>query len=315
MTKENKKGNKFILIAALVVVAVILLLNSIFVVQEGEFRVVFRFGEAIRIHNEPGLQLKIPFIETESSLPKYQMIYDSAATPILTLDQKPIIVDNYTVWRINDVQQFLRALQTINSAEQRLDAAVYNAVRRRLSATEYGDIISAETARGNLNDEIEREVSQAMESGNTGIEIIDVRIKRTDLPEENKESVYNRMISDRRSIAASYLSQGDEEARRVTSAADRTADIIISEADAQAKEIMAEGEQEAARIYNEAYGKDPEFYKLYRTLESYKISFNGEPVIMLPIDSPYAQLLMGLDKQSQQSSQSPATPDQDETEE
>ncbi len=303
----KKKGNKLVLIAALVFVVAILLLNALFVVKEGEFRVVLRFGEAIRIYDEPGLQVKIPFIESSSTLPKYQMIYDSAATPILTLDQKPIIVDNYTVWRISDVQQFLRSLQTINSAEQRLDAAVYNAVRRRLSATEYGDIISAETARGNLNDEIQQEVRLAMEGGNTGIKIIDVRIKRTDLPEENKQSVYNRMISDRRSIAASYLSQGDEEARRITSAADRTANIIISEADAEAKQIMSEGEQEAARIYNEAYGADPDFYKLYRQLESYKISFDGDPVIMLPISSPYARLLMGLSEQEQQSPEEPST--------
>lgn len=295
----KKKGNKLFLLIGLLIVLVILLANTLFVVHEGEFRVVLRFGQAIRIHDAPGLQVKIPFVETMTTLPKYQMIYDSAATPILTLDQKPIIVDNYTVWRINNVQQFLRSLQTINSAEQRLDAAVYNAVRRRLSATEYGDIISAETARGNLNDEIQQEVMFAMESGNTGIEIIDVRIKRTDLPEENKQSVYNRMISDRRSIAASYLSQGDEEARRITSAADRTANIIISEADAEAKQIMAEGEQEAARIYNEAYGANPAFYKLYRQLESYKISMEGEPIIMLPIDSPYARLLMGLGEQDE----------------
>ena len=305
----KKKSNKLILMAALLIVAAILLINAVFIVNEGEFRVVLRFGEAIQIYDEPGLQLKIPFIESTTTLPKYQMIYDSAATPILTLDQKPIIVDNYTVWRITNAQQFLRTLQTINSAEQRLDAAVYNAVRRRLSATEYGDIISAETARGNLNDEIQQEVIFAMESGNTGIQIIDVRIKRTDLPEENKDSVYNRMISDRRSIAASYLSQGDEEARRVTSAADRTANIIISEADALAKQIMAEGEQEAARIYNEAYGADPDFYKLFRTLESYKISFNGDPVIMLPIDSPYAQLLMGLSQQEQPVQETPDLPE------
>jgi len=247
----------------------------------------------VRIYDQPGLKIKIPFVETTSTLPKYQMIYDSAATPILTLDQKPIIVDNFTVWRITDAQQFIRTIQTLNSAEQRLDAAVYNAVRRSLSATDYGEIISEETSRGNLNDEILKEVSKAMAEGSTGITIVDVRIKRTDLPEENKASVYSRMISDRNSIAASYLSEGDEEAKRITSAADRVADILIAEADAQAKQILSEGEQEAARIYNEAYSADPEFYKLYRTLESYKISFQGQPVIMLPIDSPYAKLLLG----------------------
>ncbi len=290
------KGIKSLVILAVsLMVILIIAMNALFIVNEGEFKVVLRFGEAIKIYDEPGLKVKIPFIETLTSLPKYQMVYDSAATPILTLDQKPIIVDNYTIWRITNAQQFLRTLQTLNSAEQRLDAAVYNSVRRRLSATEYGDIISAETARGSLNEEIRVEVANAMEGGNTGITIIDVRIKRTDLPEENKASVYNRMISDRRSIAARYLSEGDEEARKITAEADREAEILLSQAGAQAKEIMAEGEQEAAKIYNEAYGENPEFYKLYRTLESYKISFQGEPVIMLPIDSPYAKLLLGME--------------------
>ncbi len=289
-----KKGiNKLAVAGGFLVVIAIVLVNSLFIVNEAEFRVVLRFGQAVRIYDQPGLKIKIPFVETTSTLPKYQMIYDSAATPILTLDQKPIIVDNFTVWRITDAQQFIRTIQTLNSAEQRLDAAVYNAVRRSLSATDYGEIISEETSRGNLNDEILKEVSKAMAEGSTGITIVDVRIKRTDLPEENKASVYSRMISDRNSIAASYLSEGDEEAKRITSAADRVADILIAEADAQAKQILSEGEQEAARIYNEAYSADPEFYKLYRTLESYKISFQGQPVIMLPIDSPYAKLLLG----------------------
>jgi len=297
--------NKLAFIGGALVLAVIVMANALYIVNEGEFKVVLRFGQAVRIYNEPGLKVKIPFVETTSSLPKYQMIYDSAATPILTLDQKPIIVDNYTVWKITDAQMFIRTLQTLNSAEQRLDAAVYNAVRRELSATSYGEIISEETARGNLNDQILAQVTEAMVEGNTGITIVDVRIKRTDLPEENKASVYNRMISNRQSIAASYLSEGDEEARRITSAADRVADILLAEADAQAKQIRSEGEQEAARIYNVAYGVDPEFYKLYRTLESYKISFQGEPVIMLPIDSPYAQLLLG--QQANQTAQ-PVTP-------
>jgi modulator of FtsH protease HflC len=288
-----KGYKKWVVLFIVLLIAMVLMLNTFYVVNEGEFKVVLKFGEAIRIQDEPGLKVKIPFIETLTSLPKYQMIYDSAATPILTLDQKPIIVDNYTVWRISNAQQFLRTLQTLNSAEQRLDAAVYNAVRRRLSATEYGEIISAETARGSLNDEIKQEVANAMEGGGTGITIIDVRIKRTDLPEENKESVFNRMISDRRSIAALYLSEGDEEALRITAAADRMANILISEANATAKGIMAEGEQEAARIYNEAYGANPDFYKFYRTLDSYKTSFNEDTVIILPINSPYAKLLMG----------------------
>lgn len=276
-----------------IIAFIILISNTLFIVPEAEFKAVLRFGDAIRILDTPGLNFKVPFLDTIKSLPKYQKVFNNSPTSILTLDKKPIIVDNYTVWRINDPKKFLQTLQTVSSAEARLDASIYSTVRSKLSATNYGDIISANTARGNLNDEITKDVSAAMERGNTGISIVDVRIKRTDLPEENKESVYKRMISDRQSIAALYLSEGDEESRKLTALADRTASVLVSEADATAKKIIAEGEQEAARIYNLAYGENPEFYKLYRTLDSYLTSFSGEPVIMLPINSPYAKILLG----------------------
>jgi len=274
-------------------VLIILLSSSLFVVSEGEYKVVMKFGEAVRIHQEPGIKFKIPFIENVMTLPKYQKVHDSSATTIITRDQKPIIVDNYTVWRIKDPQKFLSSLKTVPAAESRISDAVYNAVRRKLSETNYSDIISENSARGDLNAEVTAEVAIVAERQNYGIEIIDVRIKRTDLPEENKESVYNRMISDRQSIAAMYLSEGDEESLKITSNADRQTKELIAQAESEAKKIIAEGEQEAARIYNEAYGKDPAFYELYRTLESYITSFQGEPVIMLPIDSPYTRLLLG----------------------
>jgi membrane protease subunit HflC len=267
--------------------------TSLFIVREGEYKVVLKFGEAVRVYEQPGIQLKIPFIENVTSLPKFQMVYDSKPTPILTNDKKPIIVDNYTVWRITDPYKFLRSVQTVRAGEERIDAAVYNTVRRKLSETVYGEIISEKTTRGNLNDDITREVMEVLVRDNYGIEINDVRIKRTDLPEENKQSVYNRMISDRQAIAARYLSEGDEESRKITSKSDREARELIAQAESDAKKIVAEGEKAAAKIYNSAYGKDPEFYKLYRTLESYRTSLKGEPVIMIPINSPYAEILLG----------------------
>jgi membrane protease subunit HflC len=287
----KKRGIFLIGLGALLLV--IVLSGSMFIVKEGEYKVVLRFGEATRIHTEPGIKFKVPFVESVRTLPKYQKIHDSEPTLILTNDKKPIIVDNYTVWRINDPQKFLRSLNTVSNAESRISDAVYNAVRRKLSEIEYGSIISENTARGDLNAEITKIVADVAVNQGYGIEIIDVRIKRTDLPAENKASVYNRMISDRQSIAAGYLSEGDEESRKITSNADRQAKELLAEAEARAKKIIAEGEQEAARIYNEAYGKDPEFYELYRTLESYVKTFEGEPVIMMPIDSPYARLLLG----------------------
>lgn len=290
MNKGNRR-NMYMGAGALIIL--ILLLNSLFIVREGEYKVVLKFGEAVRIVQSPGLQMKIPFIENLMSLPKYQMTYESNPTSILTKDKKPIIVDNYTVWKIEDPQKFLRTAKTVAVGVQRIDAAVYNTVRRKLSEINYDQIISENTARGNINDEITKDVAETMRRDNYGIQIIDVRIKRTDLPDENKESVYSRMISDRQSIAARYLSEGDEESRKIMSKADRTAVELVAEAEAAAKKIIAEGEAEAARIYNEAYGKDPQFYELYRTLESYVTTLNNEPVILLPIDSPYTRILLG----------------------
>ncbi|WP_340024928.1 protease modulator HflC [Paenibacillus sp. FSL K6-1096] len=279
------------LIAA--VVLIILLAGSTYIVKEGEYKVVLRFGEAMRTVEQPGLKFKLPFIENVSELPKYQMTYESSPTSILTKDQKPIVVDNYTVWRITNASQFLRTVQSVSGGVQRIDEAVYNSVRRKLSEINYENIISEDTGRGNINDEITKDVSDALSRDNYGIEVIDVRIKRTDLPEENKQSVYNRMISDRQSIAARYLSEGDEESKKITSKADRASRELMAQAEADSKKIIAEGEGEAARIYNQAYGKSPQFYSFYRTLQSYVTTLKNEPVIMIPIDSPYAKILMG----------------------
>lgn len=275
------------------VVVIILVAGSLFVVKEGEYKVVLRFGEAKRTVMEPGLNFKVPFIESTTTLPKYQMTLESTPGQIMTKDKKPIQVDNYTIWRISNPEKFYRKLYSVSGGSQRIDEAVYNSVRRKLSEVDYDVIISENSARGNINDEITSDVAIALERDDYGIEIVDVRIKRTDLPESNKQSVYNRMISDRQSIAARYLSEGDEESRKITSKADRTATELIAQAEADAKKIIAEGEQEAAQIYNNAYGKDPQFYNLYRTLESYVVTLKDNPVIMIPIESPYAKILLG----------------------
>ncbi len=279
-------------ISVVAVVLVILLLNSVFIVQQGEFRVVLQFGEAVRTEVNPGLKFKVPFIEKTVSYSKRKIVYDSQPAPIITLDQKPINVDNYTVWQIENPRKFIGTARSIDNAEKLIENAVYSTVRRNLSEIEYGQIISETTARGDLNVGITEDVQRQLYD-NYGINVIDVRIKRTDLPDENKASVYNRMISDRQSIAARYLSEGDEESRKITSNADRQAIELVAAAEAEAKKIIAEGEEEAARIYNQAYGKDAEFYALYRTLQSYVTTLSGEPVIMLPIESEYAKILMG----------------------
>ena len=286
-------SKKSILTTVGIFVFVILGFTSMYIVKEGEYKVILKFGEAVRVVKDPGLHFKIPFIESVSKLPKYQMMYKSQQTQILTKDKKPILVDNYTVWRIDDPEKFLKTAKSVSAGIKRIDETVYNTVRAKLPAINYENIISENTERGNINDEITRDVAATLRADNYGIEVIDVRIKRTDLPEANKESVYNRMISERQSIAARYLSEGDEESRKVTSKADRQATELIAQAEADSKKIIAEGEQEAAKIYNESYGKDPEFYSFYRTLQSYVTTLNNEPVILLPIDSPYTSILLG----------------------
>ncbi|MET1174389.1 protease modulator HflC [Paenibacillus amylolyticus] len=280
-----------------------------FKVKENEYAVITRFGEIISVKANAGLSAKVPFLDKVSYLPREQKLYTSKSTSILTKDKKPMMVDNYTVWRITDVTRFVKSVQNVKSAEERIDAAVYNTVRRKLSESEYGEIINAaekntdtETKNSSMNEKgsgridlnvsITDEVRRLMEK-DYGVAIVDIKIKSTDLPEENKNSVFKRMISERDSIAANYLSEGDEEARNKTSQADRQARVIESEGNLAAKEIIADGEEQAAKIYNQAYSKDPAFYELYRTLQSYTTSLQGEPVIMIPSDSPYARILTG----------------------
>ncbi|MEW8978729.1 MAG: protease modulator HflC [Symbiobacterium sp.] len=268
-------------------------LSQIIFVREDEYLVVRSWtGVVQRIQTEAGPTFKIPLLQSVQTLPKQRMIYDSNPADVLTADQKPIIVDYYTVWQITDPLKFVQNTQTTSRAEQRIDAAVYSTVRGVLGRLKFGEIISeGESARGDLNAQVTAMVNDLV--ADYGITVHDVRLKRTDLPEQNLESVFNRMKSERSKIAQDYLSQGDEQAANIRARTDKEATLIISEARRRAAEIEAEGEAEAARIYNEAYGADPEFYAFYRTLESYKTTLNGKPTIVIPIDSPYAKLLMG----------------------
>ncbi len=282
------------LLAWIVAIAVIAgALSQVIFVREDEYLVIRSWtGVVQRVVTEAGPTFKIPLLQSAQTLPKHRVVHDSNPAELLTADQKPIIVDHYTVWQITDPRLFVQNTQTVARAEQRIDAAVYSTVRGVLGRLKFGEIISeGESARGNLNQEVTRLVNEQLAS--YGITVHDVRLKRTDLPPQNLESVFNRMKSERSKIAQDYLSQGDEQAAIIRARTDKEATLIVSEAARKAAEIEAEGEAEAARIFNEAYGADPEFYAFYRTLESYKTTLNGKPTIVIPIDSPYARLLMG----------------------
>ncbi len=289
--KLPKKG-----IFTVLVIAIILIFaaNNLFVVNADEYVVVRQFGEIVKIADTPGLNFKLPFLQTISHLPKKTLIYDVPSAEINTLDKKRIMVDYYSLWRITDPKAMIESLRTIVGAESRMGDIVYSNIRTELGKMDYEQIVNHnKNMRGDIDSLVKSQVNEILLQNNTGIELVDIKMKRADLPPANEESVYMRMVSERESTAQQYLSQGDAEALKIKAETDREVTELLARAEAEAKAIEAEGDKEAAKIYNEAYGKDPEFFNMYRALESYKATINEETVIIFPADSPYFQYLMG----------------------
>jgi membrane protease subunit HflC len=274
--------------------AILFLWNNLYVVQVNEYKVVRQFGEIVKIVEKPGLNFKVPFVQSVTSLPKYTLVYDVPPAEINTLDKKRIMVDYYGVWRINDPTEMIETLRTLSGAEGRLGDIIYSNIRTELGKMNFDQIVnSVKGSRLGIDTVVLEGINTILEQNNTGIELIDIKMKRADLPDTNEQSVFLRMMSERESTAQQYLSQGDAEALKIKAETDRTVSEMLARAEADAKTIVAEGEREAARIYNEAYSKDPEFFSMYRSLESYRTTINNETVIVLPVDSPYLKYLTG----------------------
>lgn len=289
-----KKHKKPIIFGVVILLLLALIISNLFIVKENEYRAVRQFGEVVKIVDEPGLSYKIPFIQTVSTLPKYQMMYDVSKAEINTKDKKRMIIDNYAVWRIDDPKKMISNLRTTENAEAKMAEFIFSIVRSELGKLNYDEIINDEnSSRGSLNERVTEKVNKLLERDNFGIIVKDVRMKRTDLPDENEESVFTRMISERETKAQQYLSQGDAEKNRIIANTDKEVKQLLAKAQADAEKIRAEGEKEAATIYNASFSKDKDFYSLYRTLNSYKKTIDDETMIILPKDSPYARLLMG----------------------
>ena len=291
---EWKRYTKLGIFFVILIAVLLLLFTSLFIVKEGEYKVVRQFGEVVRIDKDPGMKYKIPFIQTVTTLPKHQMTYDVTEAEINTKDKKRMLIDNYAVWRIEDPLKMIKNARTVINAETKMEEFIYSVVRSELGRLEYDEIINDEkSSRGSLNDKVTDKVNELLKRDSYGIVVQDVRMKRTDLPEANENSVYTRMISERDSKAQEYLSMGDAEKQRVTAETDREVKELLAKAGADANVIRAEGEAEAAKVYNKSFSKDPSFYDLYKTLETYKKTVDDKTVIILPSDSPYARLLMG----------------------
>jgi modulator of FtsH protease HflC len=281
---------KLLIIFLLALFAIVIVANTL-VVQEDELVVITQFGSVARIINEPGLYFKLPLIQNTNSLTKKLSNYEVQPTKAFSKDKKNVIVTNYAVWKITEPHSFISNVQTIGSAEVLIESAVYSAVRQKYSELSYDEIIKGTVAGKDYNEEITADVRKQLQG--KGIDIVDVRLKRTELPADEEEAAYAKIKADRERIAKQYVSMTENEASVIKAEADKEAKITISKAYAASEEIKGQADAEAARIYAKSYNQDPEFYKFTRTLESYKKTLKSNPTIILPIDSPYTKYLIG----------------------
>ena len=258
-----------------------------FVVDEREAVVVTRLGDPVRTVQTPGLQIRVPFIEQVTRFDIRLLASDADPAPIYTLDKKNLIVDNFARWRIVDPLKFMRSVQTVFGAQSRLDDIIYAAVREELGLHTLEDIVSGD------RDEMMKSVTDKCRSdaGDLGIEVVDVRIKRADLPQENKKNVFDRMRAERARQSKEYRAQGEEAALKIRAETDLEVTRIESEATLQAQRLRGDGDAEALRIYASAFQKDPLFYEFKRTLEAYEKTLGEGTTVVLPLDTEFFKYL------------------------
>ena len=288
-----KKGLK-IAIPVLVVILALLLSSACFVTtQANEYTIVRQFGAVKKIVDEPGLSMKLPFIQTASTLPKTEMLYDLAVSDVITSDKKSMVADSFVLWRISDPLKFIQTLSgNVANAEYRIDTVVYNSLKTVISSMRQEEVISGRD--GLLAQRIMDNVGSAFD--NYGIKLLAIETKRIDLPDENKSAVYERMISERDNIAASFSAEGAAEAKQIRNEADKSVQITLSEARAQAEKLKAEGEAEYMRILSEVYDTEEEadFYEFMRALDMAENALaSGSKTLVVSSDSPIAKIFRG----------------------
>lgn len=288
--KTAKKATAGVIAIVILVLLVIVGAESLYVVRQNEYGVVLEFGAVQDIRDEPGLYVKVPFIQSVSTLPKTMLLYDLPISDVITADKHSMVLDSFALWRISDPRLFIESLSgSVTNAESRINAIVYNALKTVISSQKQEAIISGrdgeivQLVMENIGDNFDR----------YGIEMIAVETKTLDLPDDNKDAVFTRMISERNNIAASYAAEGAAEAKRIRNSADKKVEITISEARAKAETIRAEGDAEYMRILSEIYDTDEEadFYTFMIALDAMEEALKGgNKTIILDADSPIAQI-------------------------
>ena len=290
----QKSGvGKWIVIAIVAVVLFILAQTCLVVTYQNEYKLVKQFGKVVKIVDQPGLSVKIPFIQTVDTLPKEMLVYDLQPSDVITMDKKTMVCDSYVLWKISDPQKFVQTLNSKIYAEDRINTTVYNAMKNVISSMEQTEVISGRD--GALSEKIRGNIGNTMEQ--YGIDLISVETKHLDLPGDNKAAVYERMISERNNIAAQYTAEGEAEATKIRTQTDNEVAISLSEAEAEAEKIIAEGEAEYMKILSTVYNDESrsEFYTFVRSLDAAKASLVGKnKTVILSEDSPMADIFNSI---------------------
>ena len=280
----------FLLGGFAVLIAGSAMLKQVFViVDESEQVIVTQFGEYIRTIQQPGLAVKIPFLHSAIRFDRRILASDAPEAEYLSQDKKRLVADPVTRWRITDPLLFFKTVRDESGARARLDDLVFSELRSEVASHTFATVIG--TKREAIMDTVAKSVREKASA--FGIEVVDVRIKRADLPREVQASVFARMQAEREEEAKRYRSEGDEEANKLRAQTDKEATIVLAAAEQDAQILRGEGDATATRIYAEAYGKDPEFYRFVRSLQSYELFLGKRSTLVLSADSPLLDYLGG----------------------
>ena len=289
-----KKVKKFQVIAVCILLLILFITGGgTYTVMPNQYVAVRQFGKIVRVEEEPGLHFKLPLIQNIQRVSSALTLYDVPLSDVITKDKKSMIADNYVLWKVVDATKYIRTLDAIEArAEERIEAAVYNALKNVISSMTQDEIIEARGER--LTQLLTKEANSDIDD--YGIEVITAEIKALDLPDDNKSAVYERMISERQNIAASYTAQGEAEAQKIRNETDKNVTVMKADANKQAEILVAEGEAQYMSILQEAYNTEEkaDFYNYLRSLDALKASFKGgNKTLILDKDSALAKILYG----------------------
>jgi membrane protease subunit HflC len=289
MRKHDRKIYPAAVIAAVFVLGYL----TLFAVRETEFVLVTQFGRPIRTISEAGLHAKWPF-QTAIYFDRRLRVYNPRPSEFLTRDKKNLVIENYVVWKIQDPDRFVQTVGDSAAAEMRLHDIIWSGISAALGSHDLDSIVGADAEKVQTSSMFDQltALSDRAALEQYGIDVVDVRMKRLNLPEQNKQSVYARMRAERERIARQYRAEGEEQALSIRAGADRQREEIVSTAYKQAETIRGQGDAESTRIYGQAYSKNPSFYKLQRTLESYKKVLDDKTTVILNSDSELLRVLM-----------------------